>query len=178
MSLGGEHRPLAEVTLSYRHRSKVRLDTCDKRAQYEPTYQGMMDRCYWDYVRVYAPSGSTLLTVEGADEQLVADQEKGKTVFAAYFVLAPGEHRQITFRYLLPTNILVQVDPESVNYELLVQKQPGTLSLPLQLRIEVWPGMKVVHAKPTPTEVGHEVVQHTTKLQLDRRFELILRAAD
>lgn len=179
VSLGGEPpRPLAEVTLSYSHRSKVRLDTCDKQAQYESTYQGMMDRCYWDYVRVYAPSGSTLLTVEGADEYEVADQEKGKTVFAAYFVLAPGEHRQITFRYLLPINILVQVDPERVNYQLLVQKQPGTLSLPLQLLIELRPGMKVVYAKPTPIDVGHEVVQHTTRLQLDRRFELILRVAD
>jgi len=178
VSLGGEHRPLAEVTLSYSHRSKVRLDTCDKRAQYEPTYQGMMDRCYWDYVRVYAPSGSTLLTVEGADEYEVAGQEKGKTVFAAYFVLAPGEHRQITFRYLLPTNIFVQVDPESVSYKLLVQKQPGTLSLPLQLCIELRPGMKVVHARPEPTEVGPEGVEYTTRLQLDRRFELILRAAD
>jgi len=178
VSLGGEPRPLAEVTLSYSHRSKVRLDTCDKRAQYEPTYRGMMDRCYWDYVRVYAPSGSTLLTVEGADEYEVADQEKGKTVFAAYFVLAPGEHRQITFRYLLPTDVFGHAEPSRVHYQLLVQKQPGTLSLPLQLRIELQPGMKVVHAKPTPIEVGHEAVQHTAKLQLDRRFELILRVAD
>jgi hypothetical protein len=29
--------------------------------RYDPVYEQMMDRCYWDYLRVYVPQGSRLL---------------------------------------------------------------------------------------------------------------------
>lgn len=178
VDLANEDGPLSEVVLSYRHGSKVQLEKCDKRAQYEPTYQGLIDRCYWDYVRLYAPPGSALLSIEGADEFELARQEKGKAVFAAYFVLPPGESRQITFRYLLPDTVLVKEESSTTAYLLQVQKQPGTLAIPLQIHIDLPPGMRAVHASPDPEVWGPKAIGYTSRLRVDRRFELALQPVD
>jgi len=178
IDLGNQDGPLSEVVLSYRHRSTARLEKCDKEAQYEPTYEALIDKCYWDYVRVYAPSGSTLLAVEGADEYEVAGQEKGKTVFAAYFVLAPGESRQITFRYILPDTVLAAKESLDVHYLLQVQKQPGTSAIPLLVHVELPPNTKALSVYPPPETSGPEAVEYATKLKADRRFEIFLRPAN
>ena len=131
-----------------------------------------------DYVRVYAPSGSTLLAVEGADQYEVSGQENGKSVFAAYFVLAPGENRQITFRYILPSTILSKKISPDIHYTLQIQKQPGTLAIPLQVHIELPPGTKAFSAHPEPELLNSEAVEFASKLQIDRRFEVLLQSDD
>ena len=176
ISLQEQEWPLAELVLSYRHSSDIRLDECVREARYDLDfgYQEMMDRCYWDYVRVYAPQGSSLMGVEGANEYEVLAGEKGKAVFAADFVLAPGEERQITFRYRLPRTILTDIEDLGPCYRLLVQKQSGTIAIPLQLRIDLPPGMKVANADPQPTDSIPGTVGYTARLQVDRSFHLVL----
>jgi len=180
ISLQEQEGPLAELVLSYRHLSDVRLDECVREARYDPelSYQAMMDRCYWDYVRVYAPQGSRLLGVEGANDYEVLAGEKGKAVFSADFVLAPGEERQITFRYRLPGTVLADDESLDTCYRLLVQKQPGTIATPLQLRIELPPGMAVANADPQPTDSIPGTVGYTDSLQVDRPFHLTLEVAE
>ncbi|MCG2770066.1 MAG: DUF4012 domain-containing protein [Anaerolineae bacterium] len=180
ISLQEQEGPLAELVLSYRHLSDVRLDECVRESRYDLDlgYQEMMDRCYWDYVRVYAPQGSSLLGVEGANEYEALAGEKGKAVFAADFVLAPGEERQITFRYRLPGTVLADDESLDTCYRLLVQKQPGTIAIPLQVRIELPPRTKVVDADPQPTDLGPGTVGYTASLQVDRSFQLTLGPAE
>jgi len=116
--------------------------------------------------------------VEGANEYEALAGEKGKAVFAADFVLAPGEERQITFRYRLPGTVLADDESLDTCYRLLVQKQPGTIAIPLQVRIELPPRTKVVDADPQPTDLGPGTVGYTASLQVDRSFQLTLGPAE
>jgi len=76
----------------------------------------MAYRCYWDYLRVYTPADSELLTAEGLDDVASEAGERGTTVVAGDFVLRPGEQHTIMLRYRLPAT--VPVEP----YRLLVRK--------------------------------------------------------
>jgi len=167
--------PIGEVLISYRHRSKARLSTCDKLAQYEVSYEALIDKCYWDYVRVYTPPGCTLLEVEGSDDHGVADPEAGKQVFSAYFVLAPGESKQLRFRYTLPETVRGPEEHTDDHYHLLVQKQPGTLAIPLEIRVRLPLGVEATECTPASATISSELAEFEAKLGIDRIYDIALQ---
>jgi hypothetical protein len=116
---------IATVTLSYHHPLNVPDAVCDPRPRYDLTYDEMMARCYFAFVRLYVPAGSTLLHVDGLEPDSVISQhgEGNSQRFGGYFVLAPGAQTQITFTYQLPAAL----QPD--NYRLTVQRQAGTAPL-------------------------------------------------
>jgi hypothetical protein len=71
------------------------------------------------WVRVYVPKGSQLVTSEGLEAKTDPYEDLGKTVFAGYFQLRPEGVSKVTFKYTLPFKV-------SGQYNLLIQKQPGT----------------------------------------------------
>ncbi len=80
---------------------------------------------YKSYTRIYVPSGSNLIKVEGFDSKLAVGKEFNKTYFGGYFKVKPGEMDSIYIEYKLPESIKKQVD--SGQYELYIQKQPGNI---------------------------------------------------
>jgi hypothetical protein len=74
-----------------------------------------------DWVRVYAPVGSTLISAEGSEDGTTTDQERNKVWFAGYLEMGPGESKSITFKYSLPSGTV----GDSM-YDLTIQKQAGT----------------------------------------------------
>lgn len=76
---------------------------------------------YKDFVRLYVPLGSKLVSINGEMENWGSWEELGKTVFGAYFVAAPQEEHFLTFIYDLPSGAVGKDF-----YQLLVQKQSGT----------------------------------------------------
>lgn len=122
---------VATLTVLYRHPYERANYVCDQTPHYEGSYEEMMVRCYFDYVRVYAPPGSELLGIDGLQPETVISQrgEGGSQLFAGYFVLSPGTQHTVTFQYRLPARIT----PE--NYTLTVRRQAGTNPLPLQAQI-------------------------------------------
>lgn len=70
-----------------------------------------------DYIRVFAPLGSVLIN---GDASVEIFEESGKTVFAKWLIVQPGETGSIIFKYLLPIKI-------GQEYSLLVQKQSGSI---------------------------------------------------
>jgi hypothetical protein len=92
----------------------------------------LIERCYFGYVRLYVPSGSELLTLEGVEAGSVSSGpgERGTQVFAGYFSMKPGEEHTVTFTYNLPPHIT----PE--NYQLIVQRQAGAAPLPLEVEVD------------------------------------------
>ena len=147
-------RPHAELMLRYRHTAAIQLEECVHEPRYGDDYDDMMDRCYFDYVRVYVPVGSELRQASGFEPGSVESLpgERDTQVFAGFFVLAPGEEREITLRYDLPSQVVA-----GEVYRLRVYKQPGTLALPLRVQVS---GM---------TEASYE-----TTLATDREFEVLL----
>jgi hypothetical protein len=92
---------------------------------------------YRDYVRVYVPEGSELVSSNGAMQtdknkaggkvvpgMVEVYRDLGKTVFAAFWAIEPGESRTLSFTYRLPTPVADALRLGA--YRLLVQKQPGS----------------------------------------------------
>jgi len=122
--------PRARFTVRYRHLGAPRTLTCDKFSQYAPTYDTLLQGCYWDYVRLYAPSGAELIAASGGDEPVETLSELGLTVFATSLMMRPGEERTLVFEYHLPDRVL-----QNGAYRLIAQKQAGSDSIPLRLTL-------------------------------------------
>ncbi|MCB0128641.1 MAG: DUF4012 domain-containing protein, partial [Caldilineaceae bacterium] len=122
----------ATVTIDYRHPITLPNHTCDITPRYGSDYQDLVERCFFNYVRLYVPQGSTLVEATGFlenDSVRTARGERRTQVFAGYFVLPPGEQARIQFRYQLPP-LLTQE-----NYQLIVQRQAGSGPLSLVVTI-------------------------------------------
>jgi hypothetical protein len=126
---------LATVTLTYTHPITVADELCEPLPRYGNGYEAMIERCYFDYVRVYAPGGSKLVEMSGVEPDSVKAQrgEAGTQVFAGYFVLRPGGQQVVTVQYELPPSLT------HAAYQLVVQRQAGTDPLPLTLHIGAEP---------------------------------------
>lgn len=132
----------AQLILSYRHRIQHPTPACVHEPRYGDTYADLMERCYWDYVRVYLPAGTDLAQVEGAEGPIEVYRESGYTVVGIFFLLETGEARQIAVRYHSRPASLKQ------GYALLIQKQPGTGSLPLRVSVSLPDGAQPTRAIP------------------------------
>jgi hypothetical protein len=179
------------LTLSYQNHSPTPVASCIQEASYGDSYDDMMDRCYWDYVRVYVPAGSRLLA--GPDTRLPPGSlaarrgnglprqellpvliENGWMVWTAFFALEPGREQTLTFDYELPAAVLSREGHGSVRYHLRVQKQPGTEAVPLQLTLTLPPDAQLVHTEPIA--IGQEPgpsLRITADLRLDSEFEVV-----
>jgi len=122
---------VAAVALTYRHPVERPDYVCDQTPRYEDSYEEMMTRCYYDYVRLFVPPGSELLASSGLLEGSVDSQrgEGGAQLFSGYFILAPGATNTVIFQYRLPPTI------KADDYTLLVRRQAGSGPLPFSAAI-------------------------------------------
>lgn len=174
-----------------------------------------------DWLRVYVPAGSRLLSASGFqvpddsyfeapesswedskflanEEAAVTDpasgaqiyEEDGKTVFAGWVMVDPGQTAEINFSYELPFNFFDAqsnngflsklnnlLNPDSKNlwpYSLLVQKQPGALASEFHSRLEVLPPVEVFWKHPDNLSwtSGWEIF---TKINADKYFSVLLK---
>ena len=72
-------------------------------------------------MRIYVPTGSTLLEFTGSEKDAVSYDELDKTVFEGFLTVKPQATSEIKVRYKLPIKFEKRSD-----YSLLIQKQPGT----------------------------------------------------
>jgi hypothetical protein len=178
----------SRLVVTYHNQSGGSPDTCVQEAAYPPTYEEMMDGCYWNYLRIYVPEGSelaqgpklalpegSLRAREGETGGAPLDTEGGatqsaKTVYGVFFVVAPGESREVTFEYRLPSPVLGGEDPGT--YRLLMQKQPGTLAVPLRVEVKLPSGSPVISTSPEASLVTAGSVVFESDLREDREFEV------
>ena len=141
--------PTAELTLTYDHRVRRPTPACVHEPRYGDSYADLMERCYWDYLRVYVPEGSELVALTGSDSSPDIYNEGGCTVIGTAFLLETGQSRTIRITYR------PAISSDRGHYSLLVQKQPGTEAIPLRLRawlpentrdVSVRPGSGIVSA--------------------------------
>ena len=177
--------PQAQLTLTYRNRSTRQME-CIQESRLGDSYRDMMQRCYWDYVRVYVPEGSRLL--RGPDlplppGSLLARMEPeppdppvsptlhldGWEVWTAFFALKPRSTLTLTFEYALPDWVLTEQADGQTLYQLRVQKQPGTVAVPLQVDVVLPPGTMMTAADPP------DLPSISTDLRTDRIFALRFR---
>jgi len=108
---------------------------------------------YGDFVRVFAPAGSQLVSTGGLDESWKVYTLHNKTQFSGYLALGSHESRTIAFTYHIPAN----ADTDGA-YRLTVQKQPGTAPIPLDIAVSATPGVTLGGAPRHVTTLTHDVV--------------------
>ena len=131
--LNGPSQPATvQATITYEHSQPVpSLTECVIDAYYGETYDDMTKRCYFDFVRLYAPRGSELVSVQGVDDDSVISRsgEAGTQLFGAFFSMQPGRTHQVTFTYRLPASI------RQTGYRLVIQRQSGSGPLPIRWQV-------------------------------------------
>lgn len=73
-----------------------------------------------NWIRIYVPKGSKLITFQGSEKKVRTYDELGKTVFEGFFGVNPMGKSTIKVSYTLPSTI------QKDGYSLMIQKQPGT----------------------------------------------------
>lgn len=81
-------------------------------------HDGWLNSVLPNWVRVYVPEGSELISAEGFEDKADPYSEFGKTVYAGYFQLRPEGVSKITLKYKLPFKV-------KGDYKVYIQKQPG-----------------------------------------------------
>lgn len=81
-------------------------------------HDGWLNSVLPNWVRIYVPRGSELMSFEGVEDRQDPYEEAGKTVYAGYFELSPQGVAKVTLKYKLPFKV-------KDKYNLFVQKQPG-----------------------------------------------------
>ena len=129
---GAEEPAIATLKMTYTHPLPVKEHECNVYPRYGKEYDDLTKRCYFNYIRLYVPAGSELLSVDGAEPESVSTRrgEKSTQIFSAYIIVKDGTEETVTFVYELPPRIT----PDS--YRLLLQRQSGTEPLPLTVTID------------------------------------------
>lgn len=93
-------------------------------------YDAWLNQRNRDYLRIYVPKGSKLISNKGSDVKVTTiEDELGKTVFEAFLEIRPQNSRTIEFEYELPTNF------SGNEYNLLIQKQGGKKPFEYEVKV-------------------------------------------
>ena len=157
----------AVLSLDYDHSGKPG-ESCQQELRYDSqiTYQSMANRCFYDYLRVYAPRGARLLdstrqTIPSSyflsrqpvnSQAEMSEPEAGRSVFAFLFVVETGKNWQARLTYELPSTITRQMGGEK-RYALWIQKQPGKGTIPTTVTVDLPPDTQVISTVPSAREV-------------------------
>ncbi len=138
---GPDQPGVATATITYTHPLDLPNYTCINGPEHGANYAYMIERCYYDYVRLYVPAGSELVTATGLDAESITSQrgEKNTQIFGGFFTLPTGEQHLVSFTYRLPPNLT------PAHYALRVQRQAGSGPLPLPL-----PSVRKISPQPWP----------------------------
>jgi hypothetical protein len=171
-----------------------------------------------NWLRVYVPAGSELLSAEGfsqpdsaffekpatdwkkdkdilrGEDDFVIDtqsntkiyQELGKTVFANWSMIDPGERVLITIKYRLPFEIKASSEPVAENFwEKLIDKNDLVDYVPLRLLVQKQPGSQENEFSSNlvlPSNIkiawqNNDSLNYRNKLNIDRNWFLLLEVA-
>jgi len=183
--------PQGRLTVTYRHTGPTGGNPCyqgvDQEFEEAAEYLAIADQCYWNYLRAYAPAGSTLIdssqhvvpgqtlyseTTWDSSAQTIGDVP-WLTVFANFMLVPRGETVKSFFTYELPAGVVTaQKSGESV-YRLIVQKQPGMKSELLTVTVTLPEGVALLAATPAPTAIeGAKLIFAT---ELDSNQHIMIR---
>lgn len=114
-----------QLELVYQHLGEANDEPCVHVARYGDSYDDMVKRCYFNYIRVLVPAGARVVSAEGFERGDITVQraERGTTQLAGSLIAPPGSTRRVRLSYELPAGLI-----DGKTYTLRVQKQPGTPS--------------------------------------------------
>jgi len=160
---------------------------CNPKPHYGKDYWDMMNRCYWNYERVYVPAGSALIAATPhvvAGKNLLTGQDMpaqmnpltdvaGKSGWGTLVFAPRGETIVTTARYRLPMTVL-STKGDRRQYRLTVQKQAGMAGIKGQITVILPSDAQVVSVTPAAAISGNRIVFPVILTQ-NRVFEVIFQ---
>ncbi|MCI0580023.1 MAG: DUF4012 domain-containing protein [Chloroflexi bacterium] len=191
VTLTGTGGGQADLAVQYNHPINPDGQPCRQGATYTGAtrYEDLINGCYWDYVRIYTPAGSTLLEASShpleagvlltglawdGQAQVVTDDPGPMSVFANFLLVPRGESVTTSFRYQLPAGVVQPLGGRQ-QYTLTVAKQAGARPQLLQVTVVLPPGARLAQTIPAADSVNGQTVLFSAELDQDRSFTVIYR---
>ncbi len=193
-------QPQAELAAAHSNPAPMRTDreTCLHTFLYDASlgYLDLLAQCYWNYFRFYTLAEAQLLDsdvhavpgewlelgnpvparVDELDNSgIVIENPDGLRAFGTLFVVPWSETLTTRFRYTLPPAVLAPGPGKNEwQYRLHVQKQPGTLAIPLAVGVALPAGAELISAVPKG-KLETSTWQVNLKLLTDQEIVLSFR---
>lgn len=183
--------PVGNLVVSHTNHASADIPCAPRGGNVEVTVEEYypIDRCYWDYMRIYAPQGSNLISATpqsipaawmilnqpvAPHVDLLDEGELGLQGFGTMLVVPGGQTLNTTMRFALPASRILLKDSatHSFTYDLTVRKQPGTLAIPLTLRIHLPNNAVLTSTSLGETAQGNNLL-FQTNLNTDVYVEVI-----
>ncbi len=161
---------VASLNVNYQHPGQANGEPCAQGATYNietaVSYQNLVNKCYWNYLRVYAPPNSQLINSSRhiiPGETLYSGQDwdspaqtvndlAGLTTFANFMMVPPGERLNANYVYQLPASVIQSANGNN-QYQLTLFKQAGTRPSPVSIAV-ILPEQAILDgATPPPTRI-------------------------
>ena len=170
----------AILTVTHHNRSQGE-QPCRQNPRYGQDYWEIMNRCYWNYLRVYVPQNARL--IEAVPQSISAefllnkqdepgriddiDPVIGKSGWGTFLLVPHGQIVDTTFHYSLPANV-VRKTAAGWRYNLYIQKQPGTLAHKLDISIQLPSDKAVMDVSPNTAIIKGSSLQLSLDLSIDQ----------
>lgn len=181
----------ATLTIAYRHTGPTSDEACFQGVAEEfaqaADYLAIADQCYWNFLRTYAPLGSTLRdssrhvvpgdtlfsgqTWDNAAQPL--DDLPQLATFANFLLLPRGGEATAYFTYDLPAGVIEPGNGANL-YHLTIHKQPGRPE-PTMVNVTLPIGATLMAAQPAPSSVEGNQLTFTWELVANADIEIRYR---
>lgn len=154
---------IADLTVSYNYANiPGEPAPCEQGISYgnAPSYEEIANRCYFNYLRVYAPAGAVLH--EATPHFIAADalvsglpwnspaetthEFADFTTFSNFMMVPRGETLATNFTYQLPATV-IRGENGRTTYQLWLRQQAGTLGDAVSVMLTLPPGSSVTQAE-------------------------------
>ncbi len=163
------------LTLAYNNHSGPGSPGCEPQWLNRGTnYSQLKNACYWDFWRVYTPHGTRLLSNtrlslpmysvsaeigrgQSGEDTVKVSSSYNRTVLSGLFALGAGLTKKFGVVYDLPPEV-VRRNGDQIEYELLVQKQPGSRRRSMAVEFILPPGYRLASSSVAPAFTGESRV--------------------
>jgi hypothetical protein len=175
----------ADLTITHIHTGEDNGEPCWQGTLQEyrdkAQYQELADKCYWNYLRVYVPENSRLISgpqhiVPGEtwfggydwDRPTEAFTElPGFTTFANFMLLPRASELTSHYEYNLPPTV-TQEDGQLQRYQLRLYKQAGAPEQQVQVAVTLPAGSRLLSTQPEPSAQDADTIFFTINLDGDQ----------
>ena len=183
--------PASTLTVFHRNNASGQTGECYVQNhgpidQFSAEYWYPIDRCYYDYLRIYVPAGTQLLDATPyaitRNDMIMLDQDVPARVdqlneniekiegFGTLLVVRRGQSLNTTFHFNLPLDVLqAGSSAREKIYRIKIQKQAGVEVLPFILRVHLPAGAEIRSVVPNGIVDGRNVL-----FELDLRENTVI----
>lgn len=154
--------PRGELTLVYTHTVSANVP-CIPESRYDPIYEQMMNRCYWNYLRIFVPAATQLETAtrlpipanvlwhKQPDAGDVITRDEGAwRAFETTMLLPTAQSQTRRYVWTLAPDVL-QWQANVATYRFEWRKQAGASAYPVTVTVRLPNGCVFRDATPRPS---------------------------